>query len=497
MPLPSQTSSHRDASAGLTPSLYRRLCSAIQLDVGTPFVLDDWEDQVAVDVISGKREVHVRVPEENGKTTWLAADSLIHLSTTPSPRAVIAARNEKQAKILYNQALAMVEATPAFSRRFVIRDGTNEIRLKGRRGNVGLQVIPADALSAHGAINTRVTIDEMHALPGLELYRVLSRKLGKRTGAQLVAISTAGEQDSEYEQMWVEILDRSRLIEKRGPRVTRCEDDQYIAWCWALEKDDDRDDMDVVKLANPASWITPEKLQAKRALPGHDQKHWAQVVCNLPTRDPVARFLPEGDWDAARTDEQIAEGETVTYGVDWGWTDDATAIVPLQVGDGLVLGAPTIIEPPRDGTDLNPKDVLDIFAGLIERNPALSIIHDEGAYGGGKVMTGLLANAFPDVEIIPVTPTGAADAAGYFLEQLRDGNLKHTGDADLKRHLMNAVRVPVKDDPERFRIARPKASRHAPHQRPIREIDAAVAAILAVWGTVGLKAAPEPFVLIV
>ena len=30
--------------------------------------------------------------------------------------------------------------------RLLIRDGTNEIRLKGRRGNVGMQVIPADEL---------------------------------------------------------------------------------------------------------------------------------------------------------------------------------------------------------------------------------------------------------------------------------------------------------------------------------------------------------------
>lgn len=497
MPSRKPTNSPSGGTLELTLDLYLRLAGAITLDNGEPLVLEGWELKVVKDQLAGYREVHVRIPEENGKTTFEAADNLIHLLTHPNPRAVIAARNEKQAKILYNQAVAMVEASPALARRLVVRDGTNEIRLKGRKGNVGLAVIPADELSAHGGINTRVTIDEMHALPGLGLYRVLAGKMGKRAGAQLRTISTAGEPDSEYELFWEEMLLRATKVEAIEERCKRAEGPHSVAWSWGLEKDDDHDDMGVVKRANPSSWITPETLQVKRDLPSWELKHWLMVVCNVPTRDQVLRFLAEGDWDAANLSDvcpEIPEGVPIIVGADWGWTDDATAYCPAWFEDDyLLLGALDVVVPPRNGTDLTPQEALDRLDAMNSRNPIAVIAHDESSGGGGKVMTGLLAERFPHAEIVPVTQSDANEAPGYFNEQLRAGKLKHTGDPDLKRHLMNAIRVPVKDDTERFRIARPKESRHAPSQRAIREIDGAVAAVNAVWGAVGREPTPEPF----
>lgn len=488
----------RSAATPLSLTLDR--LRTIVLDNGQRYEPEWWQQRITADRVSGKREIHIRVPEENGKTTMVAADNLEHLVSHPKPRAVVAARNEKQAKVLYNQALAMVEATPELDRRLDIRDGTNEIRLKGRKGDVGLAVIPADELSAHGGINTRVTIDEMHALPGLGLYRVLSRKLGKRAGAQFTGLSTSGEPDSEYEQMIAGMIEAALTAEQVGPRIWRFEAEEYILWNFGLEKDDDPDDLETVKLANPASWITVDTLRTKRNLPGHDPKHWLQVVCNVPTRDPVRRFLAEGDWDAANIAEdcpEIPKGVPILVGADWGWTDDATCYCPAWFDDGyLLLGTLDVVEPPRNGTDLTPQEALARLGAINERNPIAVIAHDESAGGGGKVMAGLLAEKFPNAEIVGVTSSDADSAPGFFNEQLRAGKLKHTGDPDLKRHLMNAVRVPVKDDTERFRIARPKASRDAPHQRQIREIDGAVAAVNVVFGAVGREPAPEPFFML-
>ena len=475
----------------LTLDAYRKIARAIVIDTGAHLELDPWELWIAADLLAGVRETHIRVPEENGKTTWIAADNLIHLITHPKPRAVVAARNEKQAKILYMQAVAMVSETPELDRRLMIREGTNEIRKRGRRGDVGLSVIPADELSAHGGINTRVTLDEMHALPGLGLYRVLAGKLGKREGAQFVGISTAGEPDSEYEQMWAAMLGHPSA-EKRAERVTRVAGANFVAWCWALEKGDDTDDMDVVKLANPSPRITSATLRLKRDLPGFELKHWLTVVCNMPTRDFVLRFLGETDWDAAIIDgyREIPAGAPIIVGADWGWTDDATAFVPAWYdGAMLLLGPANIVDPPRNGSDLTPQEALLRLAELDVRNPIEVIAHDESM--GGKVMTGLLRERFPDAEIVPVSKADADQAPKHFNEQLRAGLLKHTGDPTLKRHLMNATRVPVKNDPENFRIDRPKASRHAPDQRATREIDGAVAAVNAVWGAVGREPGPR------
>lgn len=496
------TNSPGSASEGLRLSVerYAEACrELITLDNGQPLILEDFQLEIVADLLTGIRELHIRIPEENGKTTLLAAIALIHLLSTPDPRVAIGARNKDQAKILFNQALKMAQGSPPLMARLDIRDGTNEIRIRGMKGGAGLRVIPADDLTAHGGIYTLVVLDEVHALPNIGLYRTLAGKIGKRQG-QIITISTAGEPDSEYEQLWADIISTAYKTEARGPRCTRAKGAHHISWSWALEKDDDPDDLELVKLANPASWITQETLAEKRSLPSFNLKHWFTVVCNRPTRDFDLRFLQEGDWDAADISDvisEIPEDVPIIVGGDWGWTEDATALQTAWFEDDyLLLGKLHIIEPPRNGTDLTPQAVLAKLREINERNPIHVISHDESAGGGGKVMAGLLAEAFPDAEIVGVTASDADKAPGYFNEQLRAGKLKHTGDPDLKRHLMNAVRVPVKDDTERFRIARPKSSRHSPGQRQIREIDGAVAAVNAVHGAVGREPTPVPFIVL-
>lgn len=493
----STNSRRRGSARPLTVAEYVEACEKlITLDNGQPLILEDFQRDIVADLLSGVRELHIRIPEENGKTTLLAAIALIHLLSTPDPRVSIGARNKDQAKLLFNQALKMVQGCAPLEGRLEIRDGTNEIRIRGMKGGAGLRVIPADELTAHGGINTLVVLDEVHALPSIGLYRTLAGKIGKRDG-QIVTISTAGEPDSEYEQLWADILSSAHTVGRCGPRCTRAEGPHHVAWGWALDPEDDPEDLALVKLANPASWITEETLTEKRALPSWELKHWLTVVCDRPTRDFVLRFLAEGDWDAADISDvcpEIPEGVPILVGADWGWTDDATAYCPAWFDDGyLLLGKLEVVNPPRNGTDLTPQEAIRRLKELAARNPIAVIAHDESAGGGGKVMAGLLAEAFPNAEIVGVTSTDADSAPGYFNEQLRAGKLKHTGDPDLKRHLMNAVRVPVKDDTERFRIARPKSSRHSPHQRLIREIDGAVAAVNAVWGAVGREPALEPF----
>jgi hypothetical protein len=498
---PALTSSRkREDVRPLTVDEYASACrELITLDNGLPLELEDFQREIVADLLSGVRELHIRIPEENGKTTLLAAVALIHLLTVPDPRVAIGARNKDQAKILFNQALKMVQGSPVLAGRLEIRDGTNEIRTRGMKGGAGLRVIPADELTAHGGIYTLVVLDEVHALPSIGLYQTLAGKIGKRRG-QIITISTAGEPDSEYEQLWGQIIASAHTVERHGPEPTRClraVGAHHVAWGWALEPDDDPEDLALVKLANPASWIDLETLTEKRALPGWELKHWLTVVCNRPTRDFVLRFLQEGDWDAADISAdcpRIPAGAPVLVGADWGWTYYSTAFcVAWYSDDYLLLDDLEVVEPPRNGTDLTPQEALRRLEAINDRNPIQVIAHDSSAGGGGVVMAGLLAERFPNAEIVAVTAKDADSAPGYFNEQLRAGKLKHTGDPDLKRHLMNAIRVPVKDDPERFRIRSPRAAKDSPHQRRMREIDGAVAAVNAVWGAVGREPTPEPF----
>jgi hypothetical protein len=490
----SSTLSTSSPSVALSPvELFVAFCAAITLDNGLPFAVEAWQLEVVADLLSGVTEEHLWVPEGNGKTTLAAAVALFHLCSTPRPKVLVAAESKQQARTLYEQAIGMVYGSRYLERRLTVRESTLEIRPKRGPGN--LKVIAGEDHRAHGTIPTLVILDEMQAHPGLGMYRTLAGKLPKR-GGQLFSISTAGEPDSEFENLRSEVLARTAQSTTDG-RHTRAVGPHHVIHNWALRPDDDVNDMAVVAMANPLVAVTEQVLAAKRSAPAWEEKHWRTFVCNLPTRDFVARFLPASEWTEAGVDEEIPEGEPITLGIDWGWIEDATAFVPLwRREDGvLVLGPARILEPPRNGTQLDPGLVEAALLELQERNPIIALAHDASPMGGGHLMTGWLAEHFPATDVLPVTPGDVADAAGHFLEQLRAGALKHTKDPTLTRHLLNAIRVAVTGVADKFRLGRSKESRHAPHQRAMREIDAAVAAVLAVWGTVGGEPVPEPFLL--
>lgn len=481
----------------LTVVDFQRVCAAIRLNDGSVFVPEDWQLEIVEDLLTPVPELHVWIPEANGKTTFAAAIAIFRLLTRRRPNVILVAASEQQARsTLYNQAVGMIDSSPELAALLVVKSGTLEIRVVGASPDVGLKAIAANALRAHGIIPTDVFVEEMHAHPGLGMYRTVAGKLQKIAGAQLVSISTAGEPDSEFELMRQGVLEGPGVT-KQGPRVTRAATDEYIAWNYALTGEDDVHDCAIVKLANPLESITVESLERKHNAAGFEEKHWRTFVCNLPTRDFVSRFLPEEEWAKAVIQGRLRAGVRVQWGIDWGWKDDATVCVPIWRHDAFwVLGAATVIEPPRNGTQLDPEVVKAKLLELSGVNPVDLIAHDSGSYGGGHLMSAWLSQTFPQAVIVEVTPAVAVDAGAAFLERLRAGELRHLGDETLTRHLLNATREPVQGDPERFRVKRPKESRHAPHQRAQREIDAAIAAINAVWGAV-IDGDPDPFFMVI
>ena len=489
----------RAAAAPTRLELFRLFCLTLTLDNGKPFVLEDWQLRIAEDFLSGVKELHVWVPEGNGKTTFAGALTLFRMLEDPGAVVRAIAGTEGQARsTIYNAMLGFIYASTDLARVFLPRPGSVEIRRIGEGEHVGLKVLPFDAHRMHGENPTLVVVEEMQVQDSLEPYLVLQGKQQKQPDSQLLSITTAGEPDSAFEQMRAHMFATAAKTERKGPRCKRLEDSQYIAWSWALEPDDDVSDLALVKQANPLGQITVETLQEKWDKPGREDQHWRIFACNLPTRERLVRFLSEKEWDAAGVDDAIPPGVPINLGADWGWTEDATALVPAwQRADGtLLLGAAVILAPPRDGNDLSPNVVRDALLALNERNPIEAIAHDASAKGGGHVMSAFITEHLPQTLALPIKPADMPDAAGHFGDELREGRLKHTRDPDLTRHLRNAIRVPTRNDPEKFQIDRPKASRNAPHQRPVREIDAATAALLAVWSVVGAPPAnPEPYIL--
>jgi hypothetical protein len=107
-------------------------------------------------------------------------------------------------------------------------------------------------------------------------------------------------------------------------------------------------------------------------------EHWRRFVCNLPTRSGNAA-IAEAEWFAARdVDERIPAGEPVGLGLDVAWKWDTTALVPLwrATTEFHLLGEAIVLEPPRDGTSLDPNLVERALIELHERNPIATVVMD-------------------------------------------------------------------------------------------------------------------------
>ena len=138
-----------------------------------------------------------------------------------------------------------------------------------------------------------------------------------------------------------------------------------------------------------------------------------------------------------------------------------------------LFGIPKILTPPRDGTSLDPDKVKRAFIEINERNPIQTVVMDmsraeETAQWveqefGCTVVDRAQTNQF------------AVEDFDRFMEALRAGWLKHPGDTEFTRHVLNAVARVLPHGDARF--DRPSQTRNSSDQDR-RVIDALTAAAM-------------------
>ncbi|HME02081.1 MAG TPA: terminase large subunit, partial [Solirubrobacteraceae bacterium] len=309
---------------------FRRFCAALTLDNGRPMVLEPFQERLLVDYFAGARESVVIVPKKNGKTTTLGALALFHLLTVPEAECVIAASSRDQAQILFDQAAGFCKRSEGLRARVTVRRGYREIRAKdGGR----IRVLAADADTADGVLPTLALVDELHRHKSVELYSVFRDGLGPRDG-QMLTISTAGEDD---ESPLGVLRNRAYALaeqERDGAyHYARSDDGSFVLHEWCLEPTDDRDDLALVKAANPASWHTIESLRERRDSPSTTDWTWARFACGVWVRGGVQAWLSPEAWAACEDRRPIPPGAAVVIGFDGSYRYDATAIVAVEVGE--------------------------------------------------------------------------------------------------------------------------------------------------------------------
>jgi len=446
--------------------------------VTEPFQEDFVADVFARDAADVSRpaflECWLLIAEGNTKTTTIAALVLYHIRHRPKGYVPVAASSRDQAEQLYRQAEGLIKATeerhPTWKGFFKYLEGYRRIRCDGMGSRI--QIYAADDATGDGVIPTLCITEELHRHKNLKLYRTWRGKVKKRRG-QIVAISTAGEPGSEFEQT------RARMRESlpdvtRRTCFTRAAGRKAVLHDWAIPEKADPYDLEVVKNASPFSGITIASLREDLESPSFLLTHWKRFKCNLPTRSENAA-ITEAEWAAHKTKERIPRGQPVAVGLDVAWKWDTCAMVPLwaKSATSRLLAPAVILEPPRDGSSLHPDIAKKALREIHERNPIHTLVMDITR------AEDLAAWATDELgcEVLEHSQSNAQAALDYerFMKALRTGGLEHAGDGGLTSHAMNAVARMLPDGKTRFE--RPASMRQAEGQER-RVIDALTAAAM-------------------
>lgn len=449
---------------------FRRWARLLVLDNGENWTLEPFQEAFVRDLFTKRPENWLILPEGNAKTTLIAGLGLYHLQFTDDADVAAAAASRDQASIMYRQAEAFVHRSEL--KGFKCQEGFRRIRYDERRSR--LQIFAADDRTGDGIIPTLCLIDELHRHRDLRLYQTWRGKLEKRN-AQLITISTSGEPGSEFEQTRERIRQDAAATLQRKATFLRAVTPQIVLHEWAVPEDGDVEDLKLVKKANPLKAVTIGKLRSKLQAPTMTMTHWRRFVCNVPTRSDAAA-ITEALWESAKTDEQIPENTPIWVGMDVGWQWDTTAIVPFWQRDNefRLLGPAKILTPPRDGQMLDVEKVKAALHELNARNAINTVVMDparaadiaqwiEDTFGATIIARGQSA------------PLAVVDYE-RFMEGLRNGWLKHSGDEGLSRHALNAIARIDRYGATRF--DRPVPTRNVAAAQDRRVIDALTAAAM-------------------
>ncbi len=442
-----------------------------------------------------RAELLVLLPKGNGKTLLFAALAVFHLLVTRNAECFIGAADKEQADTMYRFARHFVESEPELEALLLVRKATREIR--SRRDLGFIRVLASDQSKGGGKRHsynpTLALIDELHAHDNDSLYSALRSATFKRNGL-VVTISTAGHDEETsalgikrarmyaHEHAGGEVrrglkLDRrGRCVKHKDGRlnIARSPSRRTCMLEWACLKSDDLQDLRVVKLANPASFVTIAGLED--AAENLEVAQFARYRANVWAQADDAR-IKERQWDACfdKSKPRPPRGARVVVVVDAAQVRDTAACTVLwrRPDDGRIV-------PLAKVWALNPKDPRRPKPAAHEyvsgerigqrriRNYIRKLQDPEGEFGYQIDVLVFDAYFFSEsAEILeqddgltildfPPHPRHQAPATERLLEVIDRQGFAHDGDPVLRSHVLAAGTKAVGESDERFSKAASK-----------------------------------------
>lgn len=345
---------------------FREFCLELTLSNGKPFVLEPWQLGLLAPFFGGVLENFILIPKKNGKSTLIAALCLYHLLTTENANCVIVAKTKIQADTLFRQALIFLNNSEALQDSMEAKGEPRLIR--STMGDIGrIKVLASDTDKIDGSLVTLAIIEEYHTHVTSDTYYVLKKGCETMDG-QVVAISTAGAREqSPLGRVRQKCRKFSDLRSKDCYSFGYSEDGSLCWHEYALDPDKhDPENVEHVKMANPASWHTAQTLQRDLDSATTEEWQWTRYVCNI-WGGAEGAVITYHDWMKYVEVLPIRVGSPIWGGLDIGLRKDTTSLGWLSWEDDgwkRRCGAYTFYTPEDDMTQLDLRAIEVAIAKL-------------------------------------------------------------------------------------------------------------------------------------
>lgn len=432
-----------------------------------PLQLRPWQRELIDDLFvlddRGRRQhrrAYIGMPRKNGKSTLGAALALYGLVMDDVQGAEVysVAGDRQQARIVFDEARAMVEADPDLAEKCRVLPGRGTIEVPETRAIY--RVLSADAPRAQGLNPSFVIFDEVHVQPNEELWAAMTLGSGTREQPLIVGITTAGFDRGSL----------ARRLYEHGKRIESGEiNDPAFFFRWWEPSDPGADwrDPAVWQEANPAYGDFLHAESFAQDLPSTPENQFRRYRLNqwTTTRDA---WLPHGVWDEARdTTRVVSEKEPIVIGFDGAWTGDSLAMVGCTITKPHHLFVIGSWEKPEDDPawQVDYSEIDQSLRDAMARYTVREIPSDPHHWR--RELQGWADEDFPIIEWPTNSHARMIPACSDFYTAVLNQKLTHDGHPALARHVTNAV---VKVDRYGPRIVKETAG---------RKIDLAVAAVIA------------------
>lgn len=313
---------------------------------GKPLLLEPWQRNEFGEALAYDDKgwpywssIVLCLPRKNGKTIMLAAYAIYRLLTSDgSPEILFAAASDKQAGRLFDYAATFVRRSAVLSELCRVRDYIGEIRREDGEGVI--LRMASDPGKLHGYNPSLVVCDELAqwTTPTLRrAYAALTTGGGARSAPQVFTITTAGEASTRHDSILGRILDAAEddAETERDPGLTigRLHEARTLVFNHEAPTTDPAD-VEAMKLANPASWITSAYLARQAADPELTDADVLQLH-GCVWAEAETTFVGPQAIIAARSERLLADGERVVLSFDGSERRDETWLTACTL-DGFV-----------------------------------------------------------------------------------------------------------------------------------------------------------------